>query len=64
MFKDKAFLRKLAIILMIGLSVLSIVATMRYALKASPMIKVFALIVDAIVFYFTYSLIKKKNNGE
>ena len=64
MFKDKAFLRKLFIILMIGLSALCVVATIRYALKASPMIKVFALIVDAIVFYFTYSLLKNRNNGE
>lgn len=64
MFKDKNLLRNLLIIFMIGLSALSIVATMRYALKASPMMKVASLIVDAIVFYLTYTVIKKKRNVE
>lgn len=47
---------------MTGLSALCIVATIKYALKSSPMIKVLALLVDAIVFYLTYSLIKKNKN--
>lgn len=63
MFKDKNLLRNLLIIGMIGLSALCVVATMRYALKSSPMMKVAALIVDAIVFYLTYTIIKKKRNG-
>lgn len=52
-------------ILAIGISALLIALTFRYAIKASPIFKILALTINALVIYIAYLTIKNKpNNGK
>lgn len=62
--KNKKAFYVIKSILAIGISALLIALTFRYAFKASPIFKILALTINALVIYIAYLTIKNKpNNG-
>lgn len=61
--KNKKTFYVIKSILAIGISALLIALTFRYAFKASPVIKILALTINALVIYISYLTIKNKPNG-
>jgi hypothetical protein len=63
--KNKKAFYVIKSILAVGISTLLIALTFRYAFKASPIFKILALTINALVIYISYLTIKNKpKNGE
>jgi hypothetical protein len=57
----------ISIIISSGINLIAAILTLKYALKASPIIKVLALIIVALCIYYLYLTITNKpknNDGE
>ncbi len=61
--KNKKAFYVIKSILAVGISALLIALTFRYAFKASPVFKILALTINALVIYIAYLTIKNKPNG-
>ena len=63
LFKDKKTIYAIKSILILGLTALVVVVTVKYGLKTSPIVRVLSLTVNALVIYLAYKTLKKGPYG-